>query len=131
LRGLASVLNMSSSYGYDPTRVALAGDSDGAFKAMIGALGYGHVLAGDQDSGVKWILNHRSPVDIRGDSTTGYFTYKLLGDILGTRADVGVGAGTEFDNLSAELKRRLSIRWYYETGQISGHPGLGRRNTNG
>jgi hypothetical protein len=71
-------------------------------------------------------LNHGAPVDIRGDSTTGYFSYRQLGSILGTRADASTGdAGDEFDNYPAAMKERLSIRWFYETGQIAGHPRIG------
>lgn len=98
--------------GGDPNDCHGLGESHGAWKLFLSQL-FAAVALNGYDSKLRSLISSGAPIDFRG----GYFDYRVIGGMTGTRTD---NPG-EFNNLSDEFLNRLSIIRYFEDRELAGY----------
>lgn len=134
-RAIASLKHMCRFYGFDPNRCIGYGESYGASLMALAAIvppfgGPGRRTvwqAGDRrpathDSTLRGVFMSQAQIDVRNSApgNVDYIAYQNFGGWLGT----DMTDSAEFDAVSQRIKASLSIRAYFEAGELDSYPGF-------
>ena len=138
-RAIASVKGLYNTYGFNPNKVIVGGESSGAMTSALSQLvparfgnGQSKVWRDSNygpntfDSTARGILFSEGPVDIRNSNNdnpptgTDYFHFSRIGAFLG----VNQTTATEWNAVPAAVKSALSVRAYFESEDLASYPGM-------
>ncbi len=130
---IATIKRMLPDLGCDPTKVIDWGSSAGAWEGGLAHMkpvlrGYGErtvwaegsMRSGAYDSSVAGMVYEQGQIDCRNIAGTDYLRFDHCSGWVGTRYD----NASEWNAVPAEVKKAMSLKAYFEDGEIDSYPGF-------
>lgn len=117
--GIASIKSMHATYGFNPRKIIVAGESAGAVTVGNGQLNAPLVYKG-YDSKARGMFYSEGPIDLQQYLGVDYMHYSRVASFVGASET----SSTEYDSISQADKAKLSIIQFFRDGRLAHYPGF-------